>query len=527
MTLNFFNYFRYKRTYNTIKKSNYFDTAYYLFKYPDVRVDDIDPIKHYILNGAKERRNPSEAFDTDFYLSSYDDVHIEKINPLFHFIRFGRNEGRVAKKSYFQADSKKPFQKSEKELIVKADSRSKNDIYLSCWLRDKEHIHDVLIDLIEKLNGYGHSVVSVTHSKVLVEDKRLKSMNVAFNLVGTKLYEDENIVFEVPRRLEEELNSVFITRPIAIQKDAIKKFNIILPKAYNFWRKEFEVKSPKLVFVWGSTCEMSRLHIFLAKELNIPYLVLERGHFPKTISLETVGQYAYGGGQLLPQKISFDANFYKKYTDWVYGNTERAYSQYNQSKGISKVIHKAKQKAQKIILFIGVNDIGSGVAYQGRYNERHGNLFNASSDAFLALQKALQIVDEKALLIVKPHPVDRFDYSALENENMLYEKDSYINELIKLSDVCVTMSTTALAMVIIEQKPIVTLSLTDISGLGIAYEVDDTSSLTVKLRSALEQKNFEQKMLEGKKFITKLFSQKLFSNQDYDGLMQSTDDLAF
>ncbi|AWB09765.1 Glycosyltransferase, GT2 family [Thermodesulfobium acidiphilum] len=77
-----------------IKKSRLFDEIYYLKSYPDVRAADVDPIKHYILFGAKERRNPSPYFQTAFYLDKYPDVAQSGINPLLHYILFGAKEGR-------------------------------------------------------------------------------------------------------------------------------------------------------------------------------------------------------------------------------------------------------------------------------------------------------------------------------------------------------------------------------------------------------------------------------------------------
>lgn len=77
-----------------IKKSGLFDEQYYLKSYPDVRYADIDPVKHYILFGSKERRNPSPYFDTGFYLDKYPDVKQSGINPLLHYILYGAAEGR-------------------------------------------------------------------------------------------------------------------------------------------------------------------------------------------------------------------------------------------------------------------------------------------------------------------------------------------------------------------------------------------------------------------------------------------------
>ncbi len=83
----------YKRR-HIIKKSGLFDEIYYLKLYPDVRAADIDPIEHYILFGAKERRNPNIYFQTGFYLDKYPDIVQSGINPLLHYILFGVKEGR-------------------------------------------------------------------------------------------------------------------------------------------------------------------------------------------------------------------------------------------------------------------------------------------------------------------------------------------------------------------------------------------------------------------------------------------------
>ena len=84
----------FRREYKIIKKSGLFDEQYYLKTYEDVRKADSDPIKHYVKNGWKEGRNPSERFDTNFYLENYPDVRDAGINPLVHFIWYGSKEGR-------------------------------------------------------------------------------------------------------------------------------------------------------------------------------------------------------------------------------------------------------------------------------------------------------------------------------------------------------------------------------------------------------------------------------------------------
>lgn len=83
--------------YIIIKRSGYFDPAYYLLRYPDCRLADVDPLWHFVRWGWKEGRNPSPEFDTTYYLQHNPDVKAAGVNPLVHYIRFGRREGRSPK----------------------------------------------------------------------------------------------------------------------------------------------------------------------------------------------------------------------------------------------------------------------------------------------------------------------------------------------------------------------------------------------------------------------------------------------
>ena len=77
-----------------IEKSGLFDVKYYLFTYPDVRTQDIDPITHYVKYGAAEGKNPSAEFNTSFYFRMYTDVFQSKINPFVHYVLHGSKENR-------------------------------------------------------------------------------------------------------------------------------------------------------------------------------------------------------------------------------------------------------------------------------------------------------------------------------------------------------------------------------------------------------------------------------------------------
>ena len=85
-------FYRYIRDYNLIKKSDLFDSEYYLSQNEDVKNAKMDPIKHYLKFGWKEGRNPSAKFNGNEYLNKRPDVRVAGICPLVHYIRFGKEE---------------------------------------------------------------------------------------------------------------------------------------------------------------------------------------------------------------------------------------------------------------------------------------------------------------------------------------------------------------------------------------------------------------------------------------------------
>ncbi len=77
-----------------LRRSELFDSDWYRRTYPDVGIAGIHPVKHYLLAGAAEGRDPGPAFSTRRYLERNPDVAARGLNPLVHFLRYGRREGR-------------------------------------------------------------------------------------------------------------------------------------------------------------------------------------------------------------------------------------------------------------------------------------------------------------------------------------------------------------------------------------------------------------------------------------------------
>lgn len=80
-----------------IRGSRWFDAAWYLETYQDVKQSGTDAVEHYHVHGWREGRRPGPEFDSEYYLTAYPDVRQADIDPLVHFIRHGANEGRRPK----------------------------------------------------------------------------------------------------------------------------------------------------------------------------------------------------------------------------------------------------------------------------------------------------------------------------------------------------------------------------------------------------------------------------------------------
>ncbi|WP_150465531.1 glycosyltransferase family 4 protein [Francisella sp. SYW-2] len=125
-------YLRYKKWSRIIKGSDLFDYKYYLFKYPEVRVRDIDPIMHYLRYGVKESYNPSPNFNTNKYLEDND---VGDLNPLVHFI-VTKNKKVITE------------EKEEKEIVIDYEITDSTD----------SHQNDK-VDFIKEQIGYKKDIL--------------------------------------------------------------------------------------------------------------------------------------------------------------------------------------------------------------------------------------------------------------------------------------------------------------------------------------------------------------------------------
>ena len=84
--------------YEAIRKSGLFDPEHYVKNYPDVTERNVDPLVHYLEEGAHEGRDPHPDFDTGFYLEQCKQRGEEPANPLLHYLLIGAARGFKTKR---------------------------------------------------------------------------------------------------------------------------------------------------------------------------------------------------------------------------------------------------------------------------------------------------------------------------------------------------------------------------------------------------------------------------------------------
>ena len=146
-------FYRFIRDYNLIKKSNLFDSEYYLANNEDVKKAKVDPIKHYLQFGWKEGRNPSAKFDGNEYLNKRPDVRAAGVCPLIHYLKFGKDEelSFIFEKIKNLESKNKTLEKklNEKSIEFEQLNRKKSElnIKLSESTKDFEKLNKRIVDL--------------------------------------------------------------------------------------------------------------------------------------------------------------------------------------------------------------------------------------------------------------------------------------------------------------------------------------------------------------------------------------------
>ena len=407
---------------------------------------------------------------------------------------------------------------AKKKLANNPLQNSTFDILATIWLSNDEPIHDILKESMQSLN-----------------DKCITSKLFAPSPLINSVYNDDS--FD-----EVQAASIYLSRPLIPsgtnlpasfiernkqlvdylrirEKQWLSGNNIIQPndsfdqnflRGIRYWTRIVISHSPKLMLIWGSSSPVSLFLIEVCKILSIKYQIIERGLIPGTLIVDDNQQFASSYSNHLLSSTHFtkstNANHIRLLNEYLERTDAVAYKNFNHTSS-----EDILNSDQPIILFIGSNDLGSAIALHDS-NSPHPNHSEYQSSWKVAsdLAASLPLLNNNAVLYIKPHPVDKSDYYALESKNVKVLPTHNLHELIEASTICCTLESTAIAICLLKNKPLVTFTSTDISNLGIAYEVYRQSELISQLRSSFLQTNFSQMAVNANKYFEFAVNYRLY-----------------
>ncbi|HEX2817678.1 MAG TPA: hypothetical protein VHN39_14885, partial [Phenylobacterium sp.] len=80
------------------------DGGFYRAVNPDLADSGLDSVRHYLLSGWREGRDPAPWFSTRAYVEVYPEVIKAGWNPFCHYLLVGRREGREVVRSVLADD---------------------------------------------------------------------------------------------------------------------------------------------------------------------------------------------------------------------------------------------------------------------------------------------------------------------------------------------------------------------------------------------------------------------------------------
>lgn len=166
-------------SYMKIKKSKYFDEAFYLKEYPDVCSYPGDAASHYLEIGWRLGYDPSPAFCTKKYLFRHIDVRRAAVNPLLHYEFSGKYEGRLI------------FPRKGRVLKFKAGHQIKDPkgkVLLVTHILNYTGAPMLLLNVAKVFRSMGYNVILLAPENGALKNEFLKA--------GASVYIDPNAYVE-------------------------------------------------------------------------------------------------------------------------------------------------------------------------------------------------------------------------------------------------------------------------------------------------------------------------------------------
>ena len=416
------------------------------------------------------------------------------------------------------------------------------DVLINCWMGGREPMLEGLSKLQAAL-----ALTGLTSAFIVSALEPVESLE---SLSGANVLLDRAALFPPPRiqldasmvpecRLSDDLSLSLLRtdclfRGVMVPEDeeraaAMERIELV----YSFWRATLLRHKVKQFLIWGDTAPKSILFIHLCRELSIEYQIIERGHFPSTLSIDPMGQFGTGAYPRFVSNMTdegadgdgrdIDAEF-ERIARWYAGQRDNAaYASFQKRETRDlRIMGDARRHGRPVILVIGGNDNGAGVT-RAEADPLRVNWFGTSDNAFAVIRQIISVKFPNALLVLRPHPSQTHQ----DGEFVIVARETALDDLIDHADICITISTTASALCLLKEKPLLTLGLSELNGQVAGEAITDETHLLAALRRHIWA-GFADPYPDGahRRHIVRLFAQSLIGINDKIPTRHDIDDLA-
>ncbi len=258
---------------------------------------------------------------------------------------------------------------------------------------------------------------------------------------------------------------------------------------YSYLDTLLEKLEPVLIVAHSSMLPIHRVLDFVCSEKRIPLLYSHQGIIKGTMSVEPVGMVGkspvalyYDRFKKLPVEREDIDNAIKCIE---YLKKERSNYRTQPKGDISSIRTKVKTGKKTVLLAGTMDSLSWMVPYTKETKEFYSPIFKSSLDAAIYISQICANNDWN--FIYKPHglsPLNEEEISCLKN--VIYTENVSIYDLIDISDVVVTITSSVSYLSLIAEKATIMLGYNQLRGKECAYEAYTLEEIEETIVNALE-----------------------------------------
>lgn len=262
-----------------IEHSEFFDSEFYLKKYPEVKYYKAGPAAHFLNIGWKIGFDPSLQFSTKKYYYNYVDIYSTETCPILHYELSGKKEDRKV----YQTDFSRNFFTSKKNTN---ESRNQKKILLISHELSYTGAPLLLLNVADIFMSLGYGVIVASPKDGDLKKEFLEKgidvcidTELSYSNTSIEFYREKNVVFCIANSINSVVAYLNISKKI---KSILWIHENIIPEKYNlYFSKKILSKINKKNNVYVP-CELTKSYIeSKIKEVKILRYPI-KDHYTKT-----------------------------------------------------------------------------------------------------------------------------------------------------------------------------------------------------------------------------------------------------